>query len=211
MGSGRVFAGGDGRGLGCCLWGRPFQGKPVLRSGADISGQWQGTLQDGNSHRRLVLKIARAGDGWDVTFYSIDQDARPFRASSITLDGPTFQASVDSLGLTYKGTLSGDRNAIVGMRVQGASTLPLTLERAAGKSAWKVPEPLPPAKQMAADADVSFKKVSIKRSKSGGERPYGFHLDDETFVTEDTSLSDLILVRLRGTRQTDYGRSGLDR
>ena len=51
--------------------------------------------------------------------------------------------------------------------------------------------PLPP-KPMAADADVSFKKARIKRNTSGGVRPYGFHLDGRTFVTEDTSLTDLI-------------------
>jgi uncharacterized protein (TIGR03435 family) len=47
-------------------------------------------------------------------------------------------------------------------------------------------------KPMAADADVSFKKATIKRNTSGGVRPYGFHLDGRTFVTEDTSLTDLI-------------------
>ena len=45
---------------------------------------------------------------------------------------------------------------------------------------------------MATDADVSFKKARIKRNISGGVRPYGFHLDGRTFVTEDTSLTDLI-------------------
>jgi uncharacterized protein (TIGR03435 family) len=47
-------------------------------------------------------------------------------------------------------------------------------------------------KVMAADADVSFKKARIKRNTSGGVRPYGFHLDGRAFVTEDTSLTDLI-------------------
>jgi len=48
------------------------------------------------------------------------------------------------------------------------------------------------AAPMAVDADVSFKKARIKRNNSGGVRPYGFHLDGRTFVTDDTSLRDLI-------------------
>ena len=162
------------------------------QSSMDIAGQWQGTLRDGKLHRRLVLKIAKAEDGWSAAFYSIDQGAEAFAASSVTLNGWAFQASIDELGLTFKGALSADGNKIVGARIQGTNVLPLTLLRATGKAAWKIPAPGPAPKRMAADADLSFRKATVKVDTSGRPDLQAIVLDGHDLVARNASLVDLI-------------------
>lgn len=185
--------------IGCAPPVRPIA--PVLpapptatepHAPGDIAGQWQGTLEDGKSHRRLILKIARAEGGWTATFYSIDQGAQPFKASAVVLDGAVFQAEIESLGIVYNGTLSADGNTIAGTRIQDAKSLPLTLERATPKTAWKIPAPPPPPRLMAAEADVAFGKASIKPSTSGAPSMQALIVDGRDLVTRNSSAVDLI-------------------
>jgi hypothetical protein len=67
--------------------------------------------------------------------------------------------AVDTLGLTYEGTLNADRTTIAGTFTQGGKPLSLTLTRATPDTAWKIPEP---PKPMAADARAVFEVATIR-------------------------------------------------
>ena len=157
----------------------------------DIAGQWQGTLHTKRT-LRLVFIFAQTEQGWSARLYSIDQSGQPFTASSVTLDGPSFKCSIDVIGATYPGTLSSDGSSIVGTWTQGSTPQPLTLVRVAGKAAWKIPAPPKPAKRMDGDADVSFRRATIKVSGSSEADPHMYHYDGRSFTTRNTSVSDLI-------------------
>ena len=157
----------------------------------DIAGQWQGKLPAKRS-LRLIFVMAQTDRGWSAKLYSIDQSAQPFNASSVTLDGASFKCSLEVIGATYQGTLSADGSSIVGTWTQGPSPQPLTLVRAAGKSAWKIPPPQKPAKLMEEGADVSFRKATIRLTPSSEGPLTGYHFDGRNFTTRNTSLSDLI-------------------
>jgi uncharacterized protein (TIGR03435 family) len=156
----------------------------------DISGDWQGTLQAGKS-LRTVLKISKKDKGWGAQLYSIDQGGQPISASSVTLDGSTFKFSIDLIGGSYEGILSGDGNSIVGTWTQATHPLPLTLVRATKETAWEIPAPAPPPKMMAADANPSFDVATIKPSKPEAQGK-GFRVNGRNFSTGNTSLADLI-------------------
>jgi len=157
----------------------------------DISGQWQGTLP-GKRPLRLVFMVARTDQGWSANLYSIEQSGQPFNASSVALEGVSFKCSIEVIGAIYQGALSADGGSIVGTWTQGSSPRPLTLVRAGGKAAWKIPAPPQPAKMMEEGADVSFHKATIRLSAPGEDHMTGYRLDGRNFTTRNTSVSDLI-------------------
>ena len=157
----------------------------------DISGNWQGTLEAEKS-LRIILAVAKTDKGWSAKMYSIDQGAQGFNSNSATLEGSTFKFSIDPIGGTYVGTLSGDGNSITGTWTQGPKPLPLTLIRATKDTAWEIPIPPPPAKLMAADADPAFEVVTIKPNNSGGSSMQGLFVRGRNFTITNGSLADLI-------------------
>jgi uncharacterized protein (TIGR03435 family) len=157
----------------------------------DIAGQWQGTLQ-GKKSLRLVLMVAQADQGWNAKLYSIEQSGYPFPASSVTLNDSSFKCSIDGMGMGFQGTLSADGNSIAGTWTRASGPQPLTLVRAAGKAAWKIPTPPKPAKLMNEDADASFSKANIREAVSGVAGRHGFLLNGRNFTTYNTSVLDLI-------------------
>jgi uncharacterized protein (TIGR03435 family) len=157
----------------------------------DIAGQWQGTLP-GKHSLRIVLMVAQTDQGWNAKLYSIDQSGQPFNASSIALDGSSFKCSIDVMGMKYQGTLSADGNSIIGNWTQASAPQPLTLVRAVGKGAWKIPAPPKPAKLMNEDADASFSKANVKQAVSAVAGRHGFLLNGRNFITYNTSVLDLI-------------------
>jgi uncharacterized protein (TIGR03435 family) len=179
-------------------WGQSPQpaAAPVALASAvhlrgDLAGDWQGTLEVGKS-LRIVLQIAKTDKGWSGKMYSIDQGSFGLTASNLTLDGSTFKYAVDQIGGDYKGTLSADGNTITGTWTQGPNPLPLTLVRASKETAWEIPAPPPPAKNMAADANPSFDVATIKPNDSGATSLQGINVNGRNFATRASSLQDLI-------------------
>src|SRR5271170_5223538 len=128
----------------------------------NITGNWQGTLQAGQQKVRLVFKIALENDKLNATLYTVDQPSPPI-ATTITRDGSTVKMTVPSIAGKYEGKLSADGNSITGTFSQGAQ-LPLNLARATPETAWAIPEPPPPPKRMAPDANPAFEVATIKPS-----------------------------------------------
>ena len=128
----------------------------------NITGNWQGTLQAGPQKVRIVFKIALENDKLKATLYTVDQPSPPI-ATTITRDGSTVKMTIPSINGTYEGKLSADGNSIAGTWTQGAP-LPLNLARATPETAWAIPEPPPPPKRMAPNANPAFEVATIKPS-----------------------------------------------
>ena len=160
----------------------------------NITGSWQGSLQPAPGRTlRIVFKISRADDeSLKATIYSIDQGGQPIDASSATLQGSTLKVAINAIGGGYEGKLNGD--AISGTWTQGGSPMPLNLDRATPATAWTIPEPPPPPKQMAADANPSFEVATIKPSDpaSQGASMLVGRGGANLFTTTNSTLSDLI-------------------
>jgi uncharacterized protein (TIGR03435 family) len=157
----------------------------------NVTGSWQGTLKPGPRDLRVVIKIALDDDKLKATLYSIDQPGPPATFSKVTKDGSTLKMEIAGLG-SYEGKLSADGNSLAGTWTQGAP-IPLNLTRSTPETAWTIPEPPPPPKRMAADANPAFEVATIKPSDPG--RPGKlFTVRGQDVVTINTTLSDLITM-----------------
>jgi uncharacterized protein (TIGR03435 family) len=132
----------------------------------NITGNWQGTVQAGPQKVRLVFKIARENDKLTATLYTVDQASPPI-AATIAQDGSNVKMTIPAFNSRYEGKLSGDGNSIAGTLTPASAKdapLALTLARATPETAWAIPEPPPPPKRMAPDADPAFEVATIKPS-----------------------------------------------
>jgi uncharacterized protein (TIGR03435 family) len=157
----------------------------------DITGNWQGTIKAGKGVR-IVVKIAKLEKGWSATLYNVDQAGQSLNASFVALDGSTFKFKVDLMSMSYEGKLSADGKSMSGPWTQGTQTLPLDLVKATPETAWEIPEPPKPEKQMAADADPSFEVATIKPNPSGGASLQQLTINGRNFTIRNGSLGDLI-------------------
>lgn len=162
----------------------------------NIVGDWQGTLPgaQGRPPLRIIFKITRApaDESLKVTMYSIDQGGQPINSSSASLQGSTFKMGVTAIGGNYEGKFEGD--SMTGNWSQGGGTIPLNLARATPATAWTIPEPPPPPKLMAADANPVFDVATIKPSQpeARGSSILVGRGGTNLFTTTNTSLADLI-------------------
>ena len=157
-----------------------------------LAGQWQGTLQAGRD-LRVVVQISPAPDGKSLQamFYSIDQGPGGLAASDVTLQGAAVSLTVPGINGKYEGKLNAERTAIVGTWSQGPGNLPLTLTKASGDAAWKIPERPAALAPMPATAKPVFAAVTIKPSRP--DQPgKAFAVRGRTVTTLNTTLTDLI-------------------
>lgn len=156
----------------------------------DLAGTWQGTLHAGRD-LRTVVKITKGDNGgYKAVFYSIDQGGRPMPVDSTTLNGSTVKMSLNMIGGTFEGNLSGDGNTINGSWNQGQA-LPLVLTRATPATEWTIPPPPPVIPPMAKDANPSFEVATIKPSQP--DRPgRAFLWRGDRLETINSTLMSLI-------------------
>ncbi|HET7099977.1 MAG TPA: TIGR03435 family protein, partial [Terriglobia bacterium] len=163
-------------------------------SGQNITGTWQGTIQPPQAEGRglrIVLKISTtAADKLAAVMYSIDQQSPAIPATTFTRNGSTIKMTVTPLNGTYEGKVSADGNSIEGIWSQG---MPLTLNlvRATPETAWVIPEPSPPPKTMAADANPGFEVATIKPARPEGR--FSLTVNRSGMLnTTSTTVADLI-------------------
>ena len=140
----------------------------VALSAADLTAQslvgtWQGTVQsDGKDHRIVVKVTAKEHDALEAVLYRIDQGARPWPASSITLQGFTVRFAVPGISGTYEGKLNANGNSIAGIWTIAPAAMPLNLIRATSETAWEIPAQPAPLKPMSPDANAVFEVATIQ-------------------------------------------------
>ena len=180
----------------------------------NVTGTWQGTLPGPEGRAlRIVMKITRADDeSLKAVLYSVDQGGNPINATSATQQGSTVKLALNGIGGSYERKLSADGNSIVGTWTQGPSPAPLNFARATPETAWTIPEPPPPPKAMAADANPGIEVATIKPSRPDE----GFSLGvgrggRNVFTTTATPLRTLIqFANAIHPRQISNGPSWLD-
>jgi uncharacterized protein (TIGR03435 family) len=163
-------------------------------SGQNITGTWQGTIQPPQAQGRglrIVLKVSTTdADKLAAVMYSIDQQSPAIPATTFTRSGSTVKMTVTPLNGTYEGKVSADGNSIEGIWSQG---MPLTLNlvRATPETAWVIPEPPPPPKTMAADANPGFEVATIKPARPEGR--FSLTVNRSGMLnTTSTTVADLI-------------------
>lgn len=158
----------------------------------DIAGTWQGTLLTPQKELRIVLKISKDDKGaWKTAMYSIDQGAQPMTASTTSLVGTTFKYTVNFIAGSYEGKVGPDAKTIAGTWTQGPNPTPLNLLKVTAETAWAIPEPPPPPKVMAVDANPSFDVAMIKPSDPE-KQGKGIRVNGRNFSTLNTTLADMI-------------------
>ncbi len=160
----------------------------------NIAGTWQGTLQTPQRELRLVMKVTRADDeSLKATFYSIDQNGQGIPGNAVSLKGSAFQAKIPAIGGSYEGKLSADGTTITGTFSQGTPT-PLNFVKATPSTEWTIPDPPPPTRQMAADANPAFEVATIKPSvpNSPGQGLNVGRGGGNAFTTLNLPVSELI-------------------
>jgi len=158
----------------------------------DLTGNWQGTLKAAKD-LRVVLVVSKEDGRLQARLYSIDETPLPFSVSSISLDGSTVKFAIAINGTSYEGRMNAGNNAIAGTWTQGVTPLPLDFSRVTRETAWEIPAPPPPRKLMPADADPAFEVATIKPNDSGGTSMQALTFRGRTFITENSSLADLIM------------------
>ncbi len=157
----------------------------------DITGTWQGTVQDPGQQRRLLFKITADNGTLRVALYSIDRGPQPY-AGTATVTGTNVSILLPSLNGTFGGKLSADGSEIAGTyAAQGAAAVPLTVKHVGADAAWEIPAVPAALKPMAADANPAFEVATIKPSKPGTPGQ-GIVVRGRQFSTLNTPLSLLI-------------------
>ncbi len=171
---------------------------PAVRVPAqDISGTWQGMMQEGPSQQaRTVVKIQKVTSSASSTnltgsLYRIDDGVGPIPVGAIALEGRTVKFAVDVMGVTFEGKLSTDGLSIQGIWAHGPTTHPLLLVRSTSQTEWDLPAPRTGPREMSADADPGLEVATIKPSApSGPGENFGF--EGRRFSTTRTTINDLI-------------------
>src|SRR5689334_14826854 len=88
----------------------------------DITGTWQGMLNNPQANRELrgVLKIAKDGATYKGTFYSIDQGGPGVAAGAITVSGAAMKVQLPGIGGAIEGKFDSDGVNLTGTFTQGA-------------------------------------------------------------------------------------------
>jgi hypothetical protein len=80
----------------------------------EIAGDWQAILHN-KKDLRLILHIEKPDTGsLKATLFSIDQTTDGMPVTQIELKGSDLTFSLEMFHISYKGTLSSDKNAIAG-------------------------------------------------------------------------------------------------
>ena len=87
----------------------------------DISGTWQGTIiVPGHGKLPRVMRITKAGSGYDVKIYSTQESEVPIATRNVKIDGSTITMAFDlnsdpwlNYCRTYQATLSSDGKSLV--------------------------------------------------------------------------------------------------
>jgi len=158
----------------------------------DLTGNWQGTLKAGKD-LRMILVVSKDDGRLQARLYSIDETAQPFRVSSISQEGPAVKFAIELNGTNFEGKINAANNAIAGTWTQAVTSRPLEFVRPTKETAWEIPAPTPPRKQMPADAEPGIDVATIKPNDSGGMTMQALTFRGRNLITVNSSLADLMM------------------
>jgi RNA polymerase sigma factor (sigma-70 family) len=96
---------------------------------ATMQGNWEGTLNINNVQLRLVLKIFKTNDTYQVTLDSVDQGAKDIPVPKVSAGGHSLRVIMPALDVDYRATLNSDGTELSGTFKQFKKSASLTLAR----------------------------------------------------------------------------------
>src|SRR5262249_34432949 len=106
--------------------------------------------------------------------------------------GTAVKITFPGMGATFDGKLSADGNTIAGALSRGPNPVPLSLVRASGDIAWKIPEVPAALRPMAPTATPKVETEAVRPSSPDGQGKV-LAVRGRTIVTVNTSANDLIV------------------
>jgi hypothetical protein len=129
----------------------------LLTMAQSLEGVWQGNVTMPNTpESRASIRLTRTDGSLAGVMFLLDTNVQ-MPVANISLQRTNAKMSI--AGMTYKGTLSADGNALVGNLTMGANSMPMPLKRATPETAWELPKP--PA-ILAKDVPVEFVVSTFK-------------------------------------------------
>ncbi len=128
----------------------------------DIIGVWSGKLKVINTELTIVFNIDETELGYLGTMDSPDQGAYGIPCDEVIFDNNKLNISIKSMGVSYSGTLNGDKTE--GLFTQSGMNLPLDLNRTADK-------PSPPSRPQEP------------------QQPYPYYTEDLTFENKKEGIT----------------------
>jgi non-heme chloroperoxidase len=172
----------------------------------DIAGTWQGTLKVGAQELRIVIQVAKGGDGWKGTMYSIDQSPNGVPVTEVTLDESILKLRIDPYRISFEGTMSDDGSSVSGTWKQ-TIPLPLELRRAAKEAAWTLDSSPHRVQFVTVDKDVKLEILDW----GGTGRPLVLltGLGDNAHVFDKFAAKLISTYRVYGITRRGFGASSV--
>lgn len=99
---------------------------PQAQPAPALEGTYSGTLQAGEAQLHIVLHLSHTSSGeLHATLDSLENAVFAVEASSVSLETGTLKFEIRSVGVSYEGRVSLDRQTIDGDWTQGSASLPL--------------------------------------------------------------------------------------
>ena len=108
-------------------------------SAKGLYGTWHGEIKMPGGQLPLILHVSK---GPSVKLDSPHQGAFDMAADVVDIQGDNIKFTINQIGLSYEGTLSGEN--IEGKLNQGGASLPLTFEPGQGDALKRPQTPVPP-------------------------------------------------------------------
>lgn len=99
--------------------------------GKELEGSWDGTIEAGEKHMRIVVKMANHANGTAIGSVMSPDGSGVEIPIGITQKAAAVTIDVVSVGASFVATLNAEGSELIGTWTQGAMGVPLTLRRAA--------------------------------------------------------------------------------
>jgi hypothetical protein len=107
-----------------------FEAPPKgTKIGAELEGEWHGTLDANGTMLRLIVRLANGADEATGTLVSLDQGGVEIPITRVSQEGTRLELLVTTVGGSYQGELK--EGQIAGTWTQGQAALPLIFKRVA--------------------------------------------------------------------------------
>ncbi|MFP5237088.1 MAG: alpha/beta hydrolase family protein [Acidobacteriota bacterium] len=148
------------------------EAKPEAKPAAptDADGTWLGTLDLGGMKLRVMFKITNTTDGLKGQMQSPDQGSGWMPVTSVTRKDDVITIDMKTVGATFQGKLSADKQSITGTFTQMENEHPLTMKRLNNEA-----------------------KMELKRWQNP-VKPYPYREEDVSYVSASNTLAGTLTI-----------------